>query len=112
MNLREKLCLKIRRREADTDYILTVFERKSFGNEKIFEKRMNLRNIQNISVNRFELDPSDVYIYIQLCISPPNRNSFYLDLIFNAQAPNKVPIIIKNDSKYIGFNGDKFYSAK
>jgi hypothetical protein len=41
--MREKLCLKIMQREKDTEYFLTVFEKKPLGNEKIYEKRINVR---------------------------------------------------------------------
>jgi hypothetical protein len=41
--VREKLCLKIMTRERDTNFFLTVFEKKPLGNEKIYEKRINVR---------------------------------------------------------------------
>jgi hypothetical protein len=56
-NFREKLCLKIITRERETDYFLTVYKRKELGNEKIYEKRLNLRNT-NITIKKLQFQPS------------------------------------------------------
>jgi hypothetical protein len=52
-NIRDKLCLKIQFREAHTDYFLTVFRRRQFGNEKVYEKRINT-NGRFITIDRME----------------------------------------------------------
>lgn len=53
INLRQKFCLKILRREQDTEYFLSVFKKRNFGNEKIYEKRLNL-NGRLMFIRRFE----------------------------------------------------------
>jgi hypothetical protein len=57
VNLRQKFCLKILRREQDTEYFLTVFKKRNFGNEKVYEKRLNL-NDRIMFVRRFEFQQS------------------------------------------------------
>lgn len=49
-SVREKLCRRVKKREMDTDYFLTVFEKKPFGTEKIYEKRLNFRK-RDLSIN-------------------------------------------------------------
>lgn len=63
-NLRTKLCTRINARENATDYILTVFEKKNFGNEKLYEKRLNFRKKR---LNDYELvmHPNGGYIYFK-----------------------------------------------
>lgn len=107
IQLREKLCIKITRRELDTDYIITCFERKSFGNEKFFEKRINLRNRNIYNINRFELDPTGNFLYLSMQIQDT-----VLDLVFYVLAVNKDPLVIKNGSEYIGFYDKYFYAMK
>ena len=63
-NVREKLCNKIISREQQSDYILTVFERKAFGNEKIYERRINIRGKEIQNIENFELHPNGGYIFI------------------------------------------------
>lgn len=57
LNFRQKLCMKVMTRERDTDYFLTVYKKKELGNEKIYEKRINMggKEIQNI--NKLEFQP-------------------------------------------------------
>lgn len=57
MNVREKLSLKILLREVETDYFLTVFSRLNFGNEKVYEKRINTRK-RTLDMHRFEFSPN------------------------------------------------------
>lgn len=51
--IREKLCRRIQLREQHTNFFLTVFKRKQFGNEKIYEKRINIRN-QTLNCDQLE----------------------------------------------------------
>jgi hypothetical protein len=63
--IREKLCLKVQKREADTHYFLTVFEKKAFGNEKLYRKRINVRHRGAITaVSDFQFHPSGEYLHI------------------------------------------------
>ena len=62
-NVRDKLCLKIQAREAETDYFLTVFERKSFGNEKVYEKRLNLKRRQ-MKDAKLEFHPKGTFLLV------------------------------------------------
>ena len=43
LTIREKLCRRVNKLESETDYVITVFEKKKFGNDKTYEKRINLR---------------------------------------------------------------------
>lgn len=56
-NFREKLCMKVMTRERETDYFLTVYQRKELGNEKIYEKRLNLGG-KEIQVKKLQFQPS------------------------------------------------------
>ena len=56
-NFREKLCMKVMTRERETDYFLTVYKRKELGNEKIYEKRLNLRN-KDILIKKLQFQPT------------------------------------------------------
>ena len=60
--MREKICLNIQSREAETDYFLTVFKRRPLGNEKVYEKRLNF-NGKYIEVNRLEFNEDGSFIY-------------------------------------------------
>lgn len=68
-NLREKFCLKISRKERETEKILTVFERKALGNEKIYEKRLNFtggsKEWYSFALKSMEFHPNGDYLYLK-----------------------------------------------
>eukprot|EP00347_Sterkiella_histriomuscorum_P008832 403343569 len=100
-NVREKLCRKISSREQQTDYIITIFERKAFGPEKIYERRINVRGLKISQFTKFELHPNGGYLYMNFNLEYPKSESIQLVFALNAQF--KEPKLLKMNSEFIGF---------
>ena len=104
--VREKLCLKVKKREETTDYFLTVYERKFFGNEKIFEKRIYTDG-KEMTVNKLEFHPQGGYIFMEVMI----RNQ-QLQLVFTQDDANKDPLMLKSNCTFLGFHEKNCYVMK
>jgi len=104
--VREKLCLKVKKREETTDYFLTVYERKFFGNEKIFEKRICTGG-KEMDVKKLEFHPQGGYILMEVSI----RNQL-LQLVFTQDDANKDPLMLKSNSTFLGFYEKNCYVIK
>jgi len=65
---------------------LTVYERKSFGNEKIFEKRLNLRKHRFSDIDRFEMHPNGGFLILQFSIKDYDYTDSNIALLFNLNA--------------------------
>lgn len=101
--MREKLCTRINARENATEYFLTVFEKKNFGNEKIYEKRLNFRK-KALSEYELQMHPTGGYVYFKFNLNLGDYNySKFFHLVFPLTAQYKDPLMLKNDGHFIGF---------
>lgn len=108
--MREKLCIKVKKREEQTQYFLTVFEKKLFGNEKTYEKRITFRKYQpNLNNLVLEFHPQGGYLYMKVELTSPQSTE--LQLIFPLDDSNKDPLMVKTGSEKLGFT-DKLYYCK
>ena len=73
-NIREKFCLRVQSLEAETEYFLTVYHKKSFGSEKIYEKRLNMDG-NNVEVEKMEFNAKATFIYVSFKISKGAEDS-------------------------------------
>ncbi len=80
-----------------------MFEKKSFGNEKIYEKRLNFRKKK---LNSYELfmHPNGGYIYFNFNLSIGEyETSKTFHLVFPVTAQYKDPLMLKGEGTFLGF---------
>ena len=128
--IREKLCRRINKLESETEFIITVFEKRRFGNERTYEKRINLRGKEIQRIQRFEFDPNGQFIQLEFAVSAneshikkssrslnisiidntDNQAEIIFNLIFPINAQYKDPLLVKPGSKFVGFQDKYFYA--
>lgn len=91
------------KQEKETNYFLTVFERKPFGNEKIYEKRINSRG-HTLNIEKMEIHPKGGFLFLGFKIDYTSCN-----LVFNISAQYKDPMLIKN-GQLLCFDGSLVYT--
>jgi hypothetical protein len=74
----------------DTNYFLTVFKKKTFGMEKIFEKRIGTLG-NTLDDYTLTFDPNGEFLLFEGRLS----YSYYFKFVFNLKAQFKEPLILK-----------------
>jgi hypothetical protein len=111
INVREKICTRVIKQEHQTDYFLTVFEKKSFGTEKRFEKRINV-NGKDLNDIKLEFHPQGGYIFFSFMTNNMDNAKVTHSLVFSTTAAYKDPLLLKKDSHFMGFQDKTLYVYK